>query len=86
MGIYEKAVLYHFFHALGLLVVSCFTADRSDRHRRPQTASVRCFLAVSFFFQEACMFWQLVEYGHWAPLHRWEVWRFSQHGRCWHSA
>ena len=22
MGIYEKAVLYHFFHALGLLVVS----------------------------------------------------------------
>ena len=25
MGVYEKAVLYHFFHALGLLIVSILT-------------------------------------------------------------
>ncbi len=42
MSVYEKAVFYHFIHALGLLIVSYPAEDRDIFRCRPPPPSARC--------------------------------------------
>ena len=48
IGIYERAVFYHFIHALGILIVECLHPAGERR-----LGSAACSPRESFCFQEA---------------------------------
>ena len=83
MGVYEKAVLYHFFHALGLLIVSILRAGGRTLATQLATAyGTGCSSPESSCSPAASTFSHSVERKPGAPSHPSAAWHFWRRGFC----
>ena len=65
MNVYERAVLYHFVHALGILLVAVFGGPASAARR--ELDWLICYWPESRSSPEACTRWHSAATACWAP-------------------